>query len=445
MSGREEALYNRGKYWLAWDEKDDGTRRSPYLTIFWYDSDKGRVRSASTGTADLIAAEKKLDKRFLADRGESSAYCEMCGQPLAKADEYLATDAIADYRVEWGDHQPSASSIKARLKHVVDFLEQDNEGAGLATSCAQAATLPFIRRFRAWSKDQPVTWRNGKGEITVSRPRSPATTEESVIQLSAALNHACDADPPRSTARPAYRAIGRKKVSSPRKHRISDLAIFADMLAYAKENRRRRSLHAFLVGSICTIARPDSIVDISTAPERRQWFLGSQTLDLNPAGRIQTKKVRPMLPVLEPLGHWLTQTFQHMEHGPGDKKDRDWTGGWLVNYFGRPIQDVDRAWGTMLEELKLPRDREWKPYIVRHSMAQLCRNAGVNKWDLDGFMGHVDPGQTETYAPGGDFATVTSALKRILDEIDRLRPGVLHRSDTGQSATVIALKGKKMT
>lgn len=443
MSGRETALYNRGKYWLNWDRKTSGELRSPYLAIFWYDESKGRIRSASTGTADVIAAEKKLDLRFLGDRGESAAFCETCGQPLARADAYLLTDAIADYRVEWADSRPSAISIAARLKHVIDFLEAD-EVSGLATTCAQAATIGFVRRFRDWSKLQPVTWKNGAGQITVSRPRSPATTEESVLQLAAALNHACDADPPRSNAKPQYSPLPRKQVSPKRKYRIEDVSILADMLEYAKANRRRRSLHAFLVGSICTIARPDSVVDIATLPERRQWRLGGDQLDLNPAGRVQTNKYRPLLPVLEPLAAWLTTTLQLTDpEEEGMRLQR--TGGWLVNYYGRPVQDVESAWDTMLEELDLPRDREWKPYLIRHSLAQLCRNAGVNKWDLDGYMGHVDPGQTEVYAPGGLYASVTNALKRILDEIDRVRPGVLHRADTGPIASVVTLERKKMT
>jgi integrase len=444
MSGREKALYVRGKYWLDWDTKADGTRRSPCLTIFWYDEAKRRVCSASTRTADLTLAEKALDRRFLADRGESNAYCEACGQPLARAAEYLLTDAIADYRTEWGDLQSSADSIRARLSHVVNFLEQDREGPGLATSCAEAATTPFIRRFRAWSQAEPVTWKNGKGEVTVSRPRAPSTTEESVVQLMAALNHACDADPPRSTMRPTYSAIGRKKVSPRRKHRISDVGILAAMLEYAKDNRRRRPLHAFLVASLCTIARPDAIVDISTDPARRQWHPGSPTIDLNPAGRIQTKKYRPMLPVLEPLAAWLDITLRMT--APADEAlRRDRTGGWLVNYYGRPVQNVESAWDAMLVELGLPRDREWKPYILRHSLAQLCRAAGVVKWDLQGFMGHVDAGQTETYAPGGEFASVTSALNRLLESIDTLRPGALHRSATGPALKTGTKEAEKMT
>ena len=444
MSGRETALYNRGKYWLNWDRKSDGTTRSPYLTIFWYDESAGRIRSASTRTTELIAAEKKLDLRYLRDRGESGAFCEACGQPLARDGGYLLTDAIADYRLEWADERTSAESIRARLKHVVDFLEADHEGSGLAATCKEAATTAFIRRFRAWSKLQPVTWKNKQGEVTVSRPRSPATTEESVTQLMAALNHACNADPPRSDARPSYSAIGRKLVTSKRKHRIDDVGLLADMLDYAKANRRRRSLHAFLVASICTLARPDTVVDISTDPSRRQWWLGSAMIDLNPAGRVQTKKHRPIIPVLEPLADWLTLTLQlTAPENPELRRER--TGGWLVNYYGRPIQDVESAWNSMLVELKLPRDREWKSYLIRHSLAQLCRNAGVNKWDLDGFMGHVDPGQTEVYAPGGPFASVAAAINRILDQIDRLRPGVLHRTRTGDVAEVITMERKKRT
>ena len=177
MPRLEAPLYRRGKYWLAWDRKRDGSLRSPYLAVFWYDPAARRTRSASTGTAAVEEAMTLLDRRYLADRGEAPAYCTTCGQPLARADAYLLTDAIADYRLEKGDERSSADSIVARLKHVLDFLEAESARGGrfgIDTSCAVAASAPFAEAFRAWSKQQPVTWRNGEGKITVSRPRAPA-------------------------------------------------------------------------------------------------------------------------------------------------------------------------------------------------------------------------------------------------------------------------------
>jgi integrase len=458
MSGREAPLYRRGKYWLGWDAKADGTLRSPFLTIFWYDPDARRIRSASTRTTSDAEAMIALDRRFLADVREAPAFCVACGRPMADADAYLVTDAIADYRLEHGDLQPSADTIAARLKHVVDFLVAgDAQGAAGApgdpqpgsllrftseTSCAVACTKAFAESFRRWSQAQPVVWRNKQGEITVSRARAPATTEESLIQLAAALNHAVDAPGSRSDQRPLWKPITRRNVSRPRRTRI-DVPVLVDMVSYAAEPKRRRgALQAFLVGTLCTIARPDSVVDISVAPDRHQWWPGASSIDLNPHGRKQTKKFRPVLPVLPLLEQWMLAEWAEFERlPPAERIGR----GWLVNYYGKPVQDVDSAWDTMLAELKLPTTREWKPYILRHSLASMCRRRAAPKWEVQGFMGHHPGDTTETYAIGEEFPAVAKVLEEIIGEIDSAAPGALHRSGTGAGLSVISREDRKMT
>jgi len=82
------------------------------------------------------------------------------------------------------------------------------------------------------------------------------------------------------------------------------------MLTYAAEpDKKRASLHAFIVGSLCTIRRPDSVVDLSVAPDREQWHPGVPTLDLNPFGRAQTNKYRPTIPFMPVLEQWLRAEF----------------------------------------------------------------------------------------------------------------------------------------
>ncbi|NJC33906.1 integrase [Sphingomonas jejuensis] len=445
MAGRETPLYRRGKYWLGWDERRDGTRRSPFLTTFWYDPAAGRVRSASTGTASEDEAILALDRRYLADSSEAPAFCGACGQPLAQAAAYLLTDAIADYRLEWGDARASGDTIEARLKHVQDFLDaEEARGAegrfGIATSCAAACTSTFVTAFRAWSHRQPVVWRNGVGQITVTKPRSPASTEAAIAQVIAVLNHAANADPPRSDKRPTYRPLPPKQVQRTRRTRIG-IEELARMVAYAAEpDKRRGALHAFMVASICTIARPGAVVDICVAPDRGQWASGSPTIDLNPAGRVQNKKARPVLPVLPLLDQWLSaELLAYQALAEEDRVGR----GFLVNYYGRPVQSVDSAWAAMLRELQLPTGREWRPYVLRHSLATLVRNRGAEAWDLEGFMGHRLPSQTEVYARG-DFLSVQRALQTIIDEIERLVPGTLHRTGTGAASPLKRKRGAEM-
>jgi integrase len=408
MPRRSKEIYRRGRYWLDWDCRSDGIRRSPYLTIFWYDPEAGRVRSSSTGTDVEAEGIKQLDLKYLADTGEAVAFCPTCGQKLHRSEAYLLVDAIADYKVERGDKRASAVTIRSRLNHVVDFLEATGRAQ---ISCEDATTLLFAEQYRAWAAEQPVRWRNKDGVVTVEKPRTPAAIEECVSQVRAVLNHAVDMR--RAELRPMFKTIGRRQVSSPRRVRC-DVPVLADMVAYAAEPKLKRSaLHAFLIGSLTTIARPDAVLEISVDPKRRQWWPGSQTIDLNPANRRQTKKYRPTLPVLPLLETWLRSVSTE--------------GGWLVAHNGKPVTSIGKAWTSMLVALKLPVDREWMPYLLRHSIATLVRDKRPDPWELSGYMGHRLPGQTETYAVGSLYPTVTSALQDLLDQIEARQPGALQR------------------
>ena len=446
MSGREAPLYRRGKYWLGWDRKADDSLRSPYLQIFWYDPAAGRERSTSTGTSIEEHAVLALDRRYLSDTDEAPAFCHACGQSLAQAEAYLLTDAIADYRLEWGDTRTSADTIEGRLKHVLDFLDaEEARGAegrfGIATSCAAACASVFVTALRAWSRLQPVVWRNGAGDVTKSKPRSPSSTEAAIAQVIAVLNHAANAEPPRSDKRPVYRPLPASQVQRKRRTRIG-IEELAQIAAYAAEpGRQRGSLHAFLVASICTIARPGAVCDISVAPDREQWWPGAPTLDLNPQGRTQNKKHRALVPVLPLLADWLQAELNtYLALKVEERVGR----GWLVNYHGRGIQDVDRAWCTMLDALGFPTGREWKPYVLRHSLATLVRNRGAERWDLEGFMGHRASSQTETYAIG-EFPSVQRALESIISDIERAASGSLHRNRTGAVSLVPVTRETKMS
>jgi hypothetical protein len=117
--------------------------------------------------------------------------------------------------------------------------------------------------------------------------------------------------------------------------------------------------------------------------------------------------------------------------------------GWLVNYYGRPVKSIDSAWAAMLVDLGLPTGREWRPYVLRHSLATLARNGGAERWDLEGYMGHRAPSQTEVYAVG-EFPSVVKALTSIIQDIERLAPGSLHRNDTGASRALPAAREAEM-
>lgn len=420
------AIYQRGKYWLDWDKRADGSLRSPFLAIFWYDRASRRIRSRSSRTADIDAATEALDRLYLADQSEAPAFCPTCGRPHASAALYLITDAINDYRVEHGDERDSVGSIRARLNNVIDFLEATDR---LTATCAQAASL--ITPLRKWLAAKPVVWRDGEGNVTKTAPRTPAAVEEAIHALRAVLNHAHAQK--RIESPPSFKGKSRQQVSAPVTTRIG-VAELAMMLRYAADpaHPRRDPLHGFLVASICTLARPDAVFDLSTKPERQQWQPGSPAVKLNPAGRVQTKKHRPIVPCPPVLSAYLASVA-------ADKKAK----GWVCQVGGERIGSVKTAWNAMLKSLGLPMTREMKPYVVRRSMATLLREHGASAWDVEGQLGHRTAGTSEIYAISTLFPTAYKALGDVLGQLEHAAPGAMHRRRTGDGAEVVALTPRK--
>lgn len=72
------------------------------------------------------------------------------------------------------------------------------------------------------------------------------------------------------------------------------------------------------------------------------------------------------------------------------------------------------------------------------------RKRGAAAWDMQGYMGHRLPSQTEIYAEG-DFVSVQNALQSVIDEIEVLVPGTLHRKHTGDAQPLRITTEAKMS
>lgn len=418
MPRTTQELYRRGQYWLAWDRKRDGSLRSPYLAIYWYDSARKRERSLSTRTSDVEAAKLVLDAHF-ADRERGQAICPTCGQPRHGANDYLLANAIANYQLTVGNKRTSADAIRARLAHVLNYV------ATLPDVAVRVADVDaeWIEGFRAWAAKVPVIAPNGE-----HRERRPGTIEASVRALAAAINEAHRRG--HVTAKAQFTALAPRDVSRTPVHR-SDVAELAKMLAYAIDKKRKKRcapLHRFLIASIATAARPDAVLDLSTKPERRQWLSDRKVIRLNPEGRRQTKKHRATVKAPWQFAAWLDA-------------DAETNPGQFV-----PVGNVKHAWATMAKRIGLPGDGEAGTKLIRRSIAQLLRDRGVPGDELELLLGHRQmKATTDTYAPFKPeyLANATREIEAIIDEIEALVPGAFYRSDTGAAPNVIPMKGAK--
>lgn len=402
MPREPKELYRRGQFWLGWDRKRDGTLRSPFLAIFWYDPERGRERSTSTRTADLEQAKQRLDAHYL-ERDRGASVCPTCGQPRAAAAGFLVTDAIANYQILHGQQRASSEAIAARLAHVVRYIATLPSAA---VAC-EHVNEEWVARFRSWLLKQPIVSTAGN-----ERSRSASTVENSIVQLAAVINAAHRRGDARQPA--AFRPIPLKELSSTPQHR-SSVAELAAMFRYALDRKRERdgaALHRFLIASVATLARPDAAHEISTAADRAQWNSQRRVLDLNPRGRRQTKKYRATVRV----------PWQFAEH-------LDATEGRFV-----PVASVRSAWRGMATALQLPAQGESGMKLIRRSVAQLLRDRGVPSDELELMMGHRKlDAVTDLYAAfrPEHLANAVTALEAIIEEIESFVPGAFHRNHTG--------------
>lgn len=408
-ASQTEVIYSRGRYQLAWIRDAQGKLRTPFPQIVWYDEREKRTRRQSAGTDDVELAERALDALFEKnERGRN--ICPTCGHVTGEG-HYLVTEAVTAY-VASREQRTSISAIRARLTHILDWLDARE----LSELTCEEITADRIEDFRAWARDIPVI------EGTKERERSPSTIEGSVRQLAAVINYAYEK---RNTPQPAtFRPLPPSQTDRTPTYR-ADINMLAAMFDYClnpkgkagkmreRHVKWRRNLLRFLQISVATWARPDAAHDVSTDPARDQWHPRSAALNLNPKGRVQTKKYRPVVPIARQVVPLLKETK-----------------GFFVT-----VTSVRAAFEEMQDELQLPRDRETGLKLIRRSMASLGRKRlGERGW-IEGqiMLGHIKASKvSEIYAPfeAGYLADALAVTESIIDEIQAIVPGAFGDHDS---------------
>jgi hypothetical protein len=390
---RPKPLYQRGPYKLY-------ARPGRNHEIVWYDIDRRRERSTSAGTTDDEAAREALDRHYLSTHGVK--HCPTCGQQLIGDHAPMVADVIADYLLTM-EGKAGYQSAKGRLAHVVEYLAQTN-----AETTVPQVTAEWVERYRKWALKRPVLSTKGRK----LRARSIGAVEGSVMQLAAAINKL-----PNHKA--LFRAHSLKEVAASPRYR-ADIKTLAAMFQFALEREERHTLRAYLRAAVATWARPDALLDLTD----KQWIPSAGVVDLNPAGRRQTKKYRPTVPVPEQFRPYL-----------------DSLKGQLL-----PVSTLRHAWDPMARKLGLPGGREAGPKLVRRSIATLARKRlGEERWAQGEMMlGHRKASTSDIYALP-DPANLGSALavtEQIINEIEALCPGA-YRTFTAEVPTLSVVNGGK--
>ncbi len=167
---------------------------------------------------------------------------------------------------------------------------------------------------------------------------------------------------------------------------------------------KSRHMLAYLVIATNTLARPAAILDL----RRAQFDQPHNHVDLNPPGRRQNKKFRPILAVTPTLKPWLDALTDPAER--------------YVAYGRRPIKSISTAWELLVKEAGL--DDRVTPYSIRHGMAREMRKRKVPKEQISIFLGHLpkdSDATTSIYAPyEPDYCTeAVAAIESVMAEVRR--------------------------
>lgn len=320
-----------------------------WLYVAWYDAGARQIRRRSLGTKDVAKAVAMVTA--LVDRGIN-------GDPI----DALKSKPIHSVRelLEW--HRPyvrslaSAEAEEIHIDHINNSLLADRRLASLTQ-------IDFEGLRDAWVAD-------GISIATVSRRLSTLRSgvSRAVNNRLLARDHA--------PAIPEFRTKNHIRAAAP-KGSICATRQFASLYDAVSEPH----LNVLLALLFALAARDGAMFDLKGEQVDRE----NNLINLNPNGRMQTKKYRPVLPIVAPLQAW-TAFFP---------------AGHVIQWRGARLRSAKSGIRRAVINAGLP--RTVNPYSVRHSLGRYMRLNRVETEEIAIWMGHMappdNPETTLVYSP----------------------------------------------
>lgn len=352
-----------GNYWLSKKPGRDG--RGDAWCRTWYDSRTRQTRRVSLGTRDFQEASLQLATWVV---GNDKAGGE------TRQDKVLIEQVLLNYWFEHAQKLPSASTAWNGLAYWQEYWR-----GGTVAHITPHAQKQFRKWLAAKGMDEGGIDRvlsDGRAALNRAVKWQELASAPHIFSLQTAED--------KRSRQPMGRPIGPKEMAL-----LVDVANSRHMLMY-------------LLIAINTLARPAAVLDLRGA----QLDDAHDRVDLNPPGRRQNKKHRPILAVTPTLRPWL-KTVE-------DPRQR------YVAYGRGPIKSISTAWDLLIEEAGL--DDRVTPYSIRHGMAREMRKRKVPKEQISIFLGHLpkdSDATTSIYAPYDPeyCSDAVAAIEAVMAEI----------------------------
>lgn len=325
---RARELFELGGHWIA----EEPGRRGLYH--FWNDARTGRTRRESLGTKDLEKAKLAL-----------AAIVTEC---RPKTRDSALTLVFEQYFTEQTDKLPSSNAARQAGSNLLGCLGEMTK--------VSALDLEAQKKYAKWE---------------ASRGNSLGYAARNLGVLSAALNH-CGIKLEIVTSEAHLRDVWKVEAKARRAAFVPSDPMVAAIWRQKMPDRLRR----FLLIMMTTACRPEASIDLAPCARNRE----AGTADLNPTGRVQNKKFRPVIRV----GPLLRRSLDGWEK----KQNPRAAGDRYVGYAS--VDSADTALARVCEALggdflKIG------VYSIRHKANTVMRLAGVPGEERSLQMGHRRP------------------------------------------------------
>lgn len=331
--------------------------------------DKAAVDTMRQDVAQMIAAQRRPTQ----------------GDPR----DLSVIEALVSYLEQHADRLPSGSNARLSARHIRDAIDIQTTVADLTPALQREIIHALARK--------------GHSVGYIARTMSV---------LSAAIGHArregvIMAAPLITLSADRIGAI----IGAPEKpvHRRLDIDELAAFLRAVGGTRRSAHLHRYVILALTTMGRPDAICELTRAQIDRDM----RVIDLNPPGRRQTKKRRPVVPITDTLAAWL-------ELWDGEDQDLSLP---LITHRGKPVANPKRGVRATAIRARLLGAGDWSPeravvpYTLRRSMARLLRTRGLPLDDIAALLGHKSRAHSTTEIYADVDATQMHRARQAIDGV----------------------------
>lgn len=258
------------------------------------------------------------------------------------------------------------TGVGATVGGIVDAYIEARQDAGIASTARQKDAWKAMKPY--WGKVDPALIDEEMArEYVRRRDRGQATTRYELSMLSVALRWAV-----KNELIEKAPEVWRPEAPERKQRHLSQRQ-------FAKWFKEVRAHHArlYVELALATMARPTAILELTW--RQVDWDHG--TVDLNPPGRRQTRKRRPLVP-LDP------DTLESLKTAHEGAQCE-----YVIERGGQRILNIKKAFQAASARSGI----KVTPYTLRHTAAVWAAEAGTPMTELAQFMGHDDDKTTQKH------------------------------------------------